>query len=197
MLALEHALLAFDQQLESDAAATPVRVVAAQRTTATAEDTSIALQANVETLRLLDAVRIEEHSHGTNPTHIGRFEIIKELGRGGYGVVMLARDPRLNRLVALKVPRPEAMVTPDLRARFLREAEAAALLKHPHILPIYEQGSIGPVCYIAMEYCEGPSLLAWLDRARSAGCQGLRPAWRSVWPRLYNMPIAEESCIGT
>lgn len=118
--------------------------------------------ANLQTLRLLDAVR--EVDQSSERHKIGRFEIIRELGRGGYGVVLLAHDPRLKRNVALKVPRPEAIVTEDLRQRFFREAEAAAALNHPNILPIYENGSSGPVCYIAMAYCDGPSLLEWVQQ---------------------------------
>ncbi len=96
------------------------------------------------------------------PTRLGRFRIVSELGRGGCGVVFLAIDPELARKVALKLPRPEALVTPDLRRRFVREARAAAALDHPNLLPVYEAGEIGPVCYIANAYCEGPNLAAWL-----------------------------------
>lgn len=95
---------------------------------------------------------------------IGRFEILRELGRGGYGVVFLAFDPRLRRQVALKVPRPEALVTPDLRNRFLREAEAAGTLAHSNLITVYETGADGPLCYIATEYCAGPTLAQWLQR---------------------------------
>jgi WD40 repeat protein len=96
------------------------------------------------------------------PVQIGRFQVLRELGRGGGGIVLLAFDPALGRQVALKVPRPEAVLTPELRRRFLREARAAACLNHPHVVAIYEVGEEGPVCYIAEEYCEGPTLSAWL-----------------------------------
>ena len=95
---------------------------------------------------------------------LGRFEVLRVLGRGGCGIVFLARDPRLGRQVALKVPRPESLVDAELRRRFLQEGEAAAGLKHPHIVPIYEAGQIGPVCYLAQEYCEGGTLAQWLGR---------------------------------
>ncbi len=98
------------------------------------------------------------------PPAIGRFRILRELGRGGYGVVLLAHDPHLNRRVALKIPRPEALVTADLRRRFLREAEAAAALNHPHIVPIYEQGTVGPICYVASAFCDAQSLASWLTQ---------------------------------
>jgi tetratricopeptide (TPR) repeat protein len=94
---------------------------------------------------------------------IGRFEIIRQLGQGGYGVVFLARDPQLNRLVALKVPRPEVLVTASLRERFLREGQAAAALNHASAVPVFESGTAGPICYIAAAYCDGPNLQQWLD----------------------------------
>ncbi len=99
---------------------------------------------------------------------IGDFEIRRELGRGGYGVVFLAHDPRLGRWVALKVPRPEALVTPELRRRFLREAQAAGGLDHPNLVAVHEVGEDGPLCYIASSYCEGPTLAAWLAAQHDA-----------------------------
>ncbi len=95
---------------------------------------------------------------------IGRFEIIRELGRGSHGIVFLARDPGLNREIALKVPRPEAILTPQLRSRFLREGKAAARLNHPNILPVHEAGETGPICYLVQSYCSGLSLAAWLAK---------------------------------
>jgi len=96
------------------------------------------------------------------PTTIGRFRIRRELGRGGYGIVFLAYDPQLGREVALKVPRPEAVLTPELRERFLREARAAAVLDHPNVVPVHDAGEVGPVCYIASTYCPGTTMEAWL-----------------------------------
>jgi WD40 repeat protein len=98
------------------------------------------------------------------PTSLGRFQIERELGRGAYGVVFLAHDPQLGRAVALKVPRAEALATPELRDRFHREARAAAGLNHPNLVPVYEAGTDGPVCYIASAYCPGVTLAAWLKQ---------------------------------
>ena len=98
------------------------------------------------------------------PRQFGRFSVVREVGRGGFGVVFLAMDPDLRRRVALKVPRPEVLVTESTRRRFLREAEAASRLDHPHIVPVYEVGQEGPVCYIASSYCDGPTLAEWQRR---------------------------------
>lgn len=95
---------------------------------------------------------------------IGQFEIRRELGRGGFGIVFLARDTQLGRDVALKVPRADVLVTPELRARFQQEARAAAGLDHPNLVPIYEAGEVGPVCYIASAYCPGVTLAHWLQQ---------------------------------
>jgi hypothetical protein len=94
---------------------------------------------------------------------IGRFRLLRELGRGGFGIVFLALDPVLRREVALKVPRPEALLTAELRQRFVREAQAAGSLDHPHVVPVYEAGEAGPVCYIASAYCPGANLAEHLS----------------------------------
>ncbi|HEY4308952.1 MAG TPA: protein kinase [Pirellulales bacterium] len=95
---------------------------------------------------------------------LGRFQIVRELGRGGLGVVFLALDPVLHRQVALKVPRPEVLVTPEIRVRFEREAHAAARLAHPHLVPVYEVGHAGPILYMVSAYCAGLNLAQWLRK---------------------------------
>ena len=96
------------------------------------------------------------------PQRIGRFQILRRLGEGGFGIVFEAFDPDLNRAVAVKVPRPEALISEMWRSRFLREAEAAALLNHPHLVPVYEVGHAGSLCYIVQALCQGVSLDLWL-----------------------------------
>lgn len=93
---------------------------------------------------------------------IGRFEIQGLLGHGGFGIVYLARDPRLARMVALKIPRPHVLAHAELHERFRREARAAAALDHPNIVQILETGETGPLSYIASIYCDGPTLAQWL-----------------------------------
>lgn len=93
-----------------------------------------------------------------SPQAIGRFQIKQILGKGGFGIVFLAHDPNLGRDVALKIPRPEAVFTSELKARFLREGRAVASLAHPGIVPVYESGQIGAVCYLASQFVEGQTL---------------------------------------
>src|SRR6266702_2059776 len=88
-----------------------------------------------------------------------------EIGRGGMGVVFNARDERLKRHVAIKVLPPELAFRDEIRLRFLREAETAARLSHPHIVPIHSVGE-GPdgLVYFVMAYVDGESLAAKLKR---------------------------------
>ena len=95
---------------------------------------------------------------------LDRFEIREELGRGGHGIVYRAFDPSLNREVALKLPRVEAVFSPKMRQRLLREARAVASLSHPNLLPIFDVGESGPTYCIASEYCSGPTLSQWLKQ---------------------------------
>ncbi len=88
-----------------------------------------------------------------------------EIGRGGMGVVYTARDERLKRQVAIKVLPPELAFREEIRVRFLREAETAARLSHPHIVPIHSVGE-GPdgLVYFVMAFIDGESLAAKLKR---------------------------------
>lgn len=116
---------------------------------------------------------------------IGRFEIIRELGSGGHAVVMLAHDPVLDRDVALKVPLPEILLTADVRRRFATEGQAAARLKHRNLVPVFEVGEIGPICFIASAYCEGPTLAAWL----AARAKPVPPRRAAEWISLIARAI--------
>src|SRR5438067_8491252 len=89
---------------------------------------------------------------------LGDFEILRELGRGGMGVVYEARQVSLNRKVALKVLGGGLALTHKAVLRFRREAEAAAKLHHTNIVPVYSIGAEGDRHFYAMELIEGPSL---------------------------------------
>ena len=92
------------------------------------------------------------------PTNIGRFEVVRCLGSGGFGHVYEAFDPHLERKVALKVPRAATMAKSKARARFLREPKAAASLRHPNIVPVYDSGVDGERYFIAWAYIKGRTL---------------------------------------
>ncbi|MEZ5402389.1 MAG: protein kinase [Bryobacteraceae bacterium] len=89
---------------------------------------------------------------------ISHFEILEPLGEGGMGVVSLARDTRLGRLVALKVLHPESCCDPEQKQRFLQEARTASSLNHPNIVTIYEIDNADGVDLIAMEYVRGQTI---------------------------------------
>ncbi|MET0657904.1 MAG: serine/threonine-protein kinase [Steroidobacteraceae bacterium] len=101
---------------------------------------------------------------------LGRYEIERELGKGAMGVVYLGRDPKINRVVAIKaIPLAEEFEEEDLaeaRARFFREAEMAGRLNHPAIVTVYDAGEDQGLAYIAMEYLRGQHLSHFADAAR-------------------------------
>ena len=99
------------------------------------------------------------------PASIGDFEIRRELGRGGMGVVYEAREKSLDRIVALKVMR-FGIVDPKALDRFRREAETAGALHHTNIVPVYATGREGDTSWYAMQRIEGESLAARLSRSR-------------------------------
>ncbi|HMC20391.1 MAG TPA: protein kinase [Thermoanaerobaculia bacterium] len=98
------------------------------------------------------------------PQSFDRFEVLRVLGKGGMGTVYLARDPRLDRPVALKVLHSEDLAAEDRRARFLREARTAAAIRHPNVATIYEVGERDHVPFIVMEYCEGETVAQRIRR---------------------------------
>lgn len=121
--------------------------------------------------RAVAAAASEQTLPGQQPSHeltpglrVGRYEIERELGRGGMGVVYQARDVTLDRRVALKLlhaRRDEAA-----QARLLREAQVMARLAHPNVVPVFELGEWRNDLYLVMELVTGVTLEAWLKRAK-------------------------------
>ena len=97
---------------------------------------------------------------------IGRYRIVRELGRGGMGVVFAARDPHLRRHVALKLVRPrESSGSHAGAARLLLEARALARIDNPHVVEVYDVGVDGEEVFIAMRQVSGPTLRAYAQRS--------------------------------
>jgi serine/threonine protein kinase len=117
-----------------------------------------------------------EWEHEQIVKHLGaQFQVVREIGRGGMGVVFLARDIALHRLVAIKVLRHEFTSSDEHRERFRREARLTARLSHPNIVPVHSFGEIdgdansfenAPLVYIVMKYVHGESLAERMRRDR-------------------------------
>ena len=96
------------------------------------------------------------------------YEVLEVIGQGGMGVVFKARQPRLDRLVAVKILPPALAAQPGFAERFSREARALARLAHPHIVAVYDFGERAGFYYLTMEYVNGVNL-------RQAMCAGVTP----------------------
>ncbi|MDH4153999.1 MAG: serine/threonine protein kinase [Nitrospira sp.] len=117
----------------------------------------------------------DERDRNTSPRHstpqtgtpstLGRYRVLKELGRGAMGVVYLGKDPTIHRFVAIKTMRLDETDDPDklqdVKTRFFREAESTGRLSHPNIVTIFDAGEEGDLGYIAMELLEGTTLKDW------------------------------------
>jgi hypothetical protein len=116
----------------------------------------------------------------------GQYAIERELGRGGMGIVLLARDERLDRPVALKVLPPALADVRDTRERFLREARMAAQLSHPNIVPVHRADEIGGYAFFAMGYVEGETLADRLhDRGALPAAEVVRILREVAWALAY------------
>jgi predicted Ser/Thr protein kinase len=112
----------------------------------------------------------DDTDHANAPIRLGRFHVVRPLGRGGMGVVYDAYDDVLDRRVALKLLTGSTSQHPLL----LREARALARLAHPNVVPIYEVGEHNGRPFIAMERVEGQPLSSWLDHANTPITDKLR-----------------------
>src|SRR5262249_41003422 len=115
------------------------------------------------------------------PAHVGEYAVLRLLGRGGMGAVYLARQPGLDRLVAVKVIRAGAGADAEDLRRLRAEAEALARLPHPPVVQIHQVGSVGGRPFLALEYCAGGTLadhlgVPWGARAAAALVQTLARA---------------------
>ena len=111
--------------------------------------------------------------------HFPQLEILECLGRGGMGVVYKARQPKLNRLVALKILAPEKGADPKFAERFLREAQALARLNHPNIVTVHDFGEAEGLYYLLMEYVDGMTLRQLLQGQKLAPEEAL-----SIVPKI-------------
>ncbi|MEN9509892.1 MAG: hypothetical protein RLZZ621_2455 [Gemmatimonadota bacterium] len=116
----------------------------------------------------------------------GRYSIDRELGRGGMGIVYLAREVDLDRLVAIKLLPPDLAHRGEVRSRFLQEARTAANLSHPHIVPIHAVDQVGDFVYFVMAYVDGETLA---QRVQGRGPVAPREATRwlreTAWALSY------------
>jgi WD40 repeat protein/tRNA A-37 threonylcarbamoyl transferase component Bud32 len=107
---------------------------------------------------------------------IGKFEIMETVGVGAFGTVYKARDPELDRIVAVKVPRSGNLAGDHDRDRFLREARSVAQLRHPSIVPVHEVGQQDGLLYLASEFVEGMTLADLLSGRRPSFTEAARLA---------------------
>lgn len=116
----------------------------------------------------------------------GQYAIQRELGRGGMGIVLLARDEKLDRSVALKVLPPHLADDPDTRERFLREARMAAQLSHPNIVPVYRADELGGYAFFAMGFVDGETLGERIrDRGTLPAVEVVRVLREVAWALAY------------
>ena len=98
------------------------------------------------------------------PRRLGRYEILAEIGRGGFAIVYRARDTKLDRIVALKILHSQLITDPKFIRRFRQEAQAAARFDHPHIVTVYDVGEEAGQNYLAMEFLSGQPLSRLVER---------------------------------
>ena len=133
------------------------------------------------TLMMIEGLKSETHAPSGSastkaetamPSRLGDFRIQREIGRGGMGVVYLAEQHSLGRLVALKVLAPELMASPRTVERFRREAQAAAGLHHTNIVPVFGTGEDQGLHFYVMQFIEGQSLDRVLGTLNPSGTVG-------------------------
>jgi TolB-like protein len=142
-------------------------------------------------MRLAASPSEPEPSEETVPAdthHVGQYELLGEIARGGMGIVYRARQPSLDRVVALKVLLPQLAAYPGMRERFRREVEAVARLDHPGILPVYEVGEAAGLPYFSMKLADGGTL----EERRET----LAGQWREIAELMVKLAQAIEHAHG-
>jgi len=122
--------------------------------------------APLELARLRGVVRAGLFHEPATPPRVGRYELLRCVGRGGMGIVYAARDVELGREVAIKLLRPELSGAVEDR-RLTAEAQALARLSHPNVIAVFDVGTFEGQRFIAMEYVPGQDLRRWLDAPRT------------------------------
>ena len=128
------------------------------------------------------AVKARLFGEAEAPSMIGRFKVIRELGRGGTGIVYIAYDIELDRKIAVKLlnnERPDER-TGSANARLLREAQSMARVSHPNIAAVHEVGMFCGQIYVAMEFVDGKTLAAWLQGNRELAWQDVLTVFRQA-----------------
>ena len=128
---------------------------------------------------------------------VSHYQVLSLLGAGGMGEVYLARDPRLDRTVALKILPGDVAVDPDRMLRFEREARAASALNHPNVATIYDVGESDGIHFIVMEHVEGetsPQESAASSHPRKSSTSQCRPLthWMSPTQRASRTAISSQ-----
>ncbi|MBL7644971.1 MAG: protein kinase [Candidatus Hydrogenedentes bacterium] len=123
------------------------------------------------------------------PAKLGRYEVIRELGKGAMGVVYEGKDPNIGRRVAIKTARREVVeasgMADEMMERFLREAKAAGALNHPNIITIYDAAEEDGMAYIAMEYLEGGDLADIVDSRKRLGMEEIVEIGANICEALH------------
>lgn len=117
--------------------------------------------------------------------HLGRYKIIEQVGRGGFGLVFRARDDELSRDVAIKVPYRDRVATREDEEQFLAEARTIAGLDHPSVVPVYDLGTDNGVCYVVTKFVDGSELTPQI-RANACSVQEIVEIVSSVADALHH-----------
>lgn len=173
---------AVEEWMEKNADAEPGIALPEGMATTLKEKTQSSVAALISKIRAVNAEMqngepdwrsaVEPGGHGAG--RLGDYEIIEKIAHGGMGIVLKAHDPKLDRVVALKLLSPDLAKDKQARERFLHEARAAAALEHDNVLPIYTVSDEAAVPYFAMRYAAGGNLQDSLKSGDSFGMERIR-----------------------